>query len=225
MAGVRFFKNFVIVAVLVALGAVVVAHAVGSDARAHGAVVRGEASDAGSRTLIDSLVAHGMRAELKSGNLLTGQKFVAVDIHADAASERVHWDEQPPTFPTIPGAFDEIQDSISGIAKKLDKVPFDQISTRLISTMASLDQALKSTDRLMRQVDDSIAPQVNATLKEAQGALKNAKETLAQDAPLQTDLSATLLQLSRAAKSLSALADYLERHPESLIRGKPGDPP
>jgi paraquat-inducible protein B len=184
-----------------------------------------EASDAGSRTLIDSLVAHGMRAELKSGNLLTGQKFVAVDIHADAAPERVHWDELPPTFPTIPGAFDEIQDSISGIAKKLDKVPFDQISTRLMSTMASLDQALKSTDRLMRQVDDSIAPQVNATLKEAQGALKNAKEVFAQDAPLQTDLSATLLQLSRAAKSLSALADYLERHPESLIRGKPGDPP
>jgi paraquat-inducible protein B len=91
--------------------------------------------------------------------------------------------------------------------------------------MASLDQALKSTDRVMRQVDDSIAPQVAATLKEAQGAMKNAKEVLAQGAPLQSDLNSTLLQLSRAAKSVSALADYLERHPESLIRGKPGDSP
>ena len=43
---------------------------------------------------------------------------------------------------------------IGSIAKKLDKVPFDQISSRLLTTMASLDQALKSTDRLMRQVDD-----------------------------------------------------------------------
>lgn len=91
--------------------------------------------------------------------------------------------------------------------------------------MASLDQALKSSDHLMRHVDDSIAPQVNATLREAQEAMRNAKEALARDAPLQTDLSATLLQLSRAAKSVTALVDYLERHPESLIRGKPEDRP
>ena len=91
--------------------------------------------------------------------------------------------------------------------------------------MASLDLALKSTDRLMRRADSSIVPQVNATLQEAQQAMKNAKEALAPDAPLQNDLSGTLLQLSRAAKSVSALADYLERHPEALIRGKPADPP
>ena len=110
------------------------------------------------------------------------------------------------------------------IAEKLDKVPFDEISTRLVATMASLDQTLKSTDKLMRRVDDSVAPQVNATLKEAQEAMKNAKEALSQGAPLQSDLGTTLLELSRAAKSVSALADYLERHPESLLRGKPADP-
>jgi paraquat-inducible protein B len=184
-----------------------------------------QSSEVASRTLIDSMVAHGMRAEIKTGNLLTGQKYVAVDVHKDAAADRVHWEDRPPVFPTAAGALDEIQDSIGSIAKKLDKVPFDAISSRLMGTMASLDQTLKSTDRVMRQVDDSIAPQVNATLKEAQEAMKIAKEALAQDAPLQTDLSAALLQLSRAAKSLSALADYLERHPEALIRGKPGDPP
>jgi paraquat-inducible protein B len=184
-----------------------------------------DASEASSRSLIDSMVAHGMRAEIRLGNLLTGQKYVAVDVHPDAARERVRWDDQPPVFPTAAGALDDIQDSVASIAKKLDKVPFDQISARLLSTMASLDQTLKSTDHLMRRVDDSVAPQVNATLKEVQEAMKNAKEALAGGSPLQSDLSSTLLQLSRAAKSLSALADYLERHPESLLRGKPGDPP
>ena len=77
----------------------------------------------------------------------------------------------------------------------------------------------------MHQVDGSLAPEVTATLREARGALKNARDVLAQDAPLQTDLNATLLQLSRAAKSVTALVDYLERHPESLLRGKPGDTP
>jgi paraquat-inducible protein B len=91
--------------------------------------------------------------------------------------------------------------------------------------LTSLEQTLKSTDQLMRHVDGSLAPQVQATLVEAQAAMKNAREMLAQDAPLQNDLSATLLQLSRAAKSISALVDYLERHPESLLRGKPGESP
>jgi paraquat-inducible protein B len=84
---------------------------------------------------------------------------------------------------------------------------------------------LKSTDQLMHHVDSSIAPQVEATLAEAQAAMKNAKELLAQDSPLQSDLGSALLQLSRAAKSVTALVDYLERHPESLLRGKPGDSP
>jgi paraquat-inducible protein B len=178
-----------------------------------------------SRRLVDSLVAHGLRAELKTGNLLTGQKYVDLDMHPDAIAEKVYWDEQPSVFPTVSNGLDEIQDSVGSIARRLGKVPFDQISYRLLSTMTSLEQTLKSTDQLMRHVDGTLAPQVQATLAEAQAAMKNAKELLAQDAPLQSDLGATLLQLSRAAKAVSALVDYLERHPESLLRGKPGDSP
>ena len=182
-----------------------------------------DAREAASRTLIDSLVAHGLRAELKSGNLLTGQKYVDLDMHPDAAAEKVWWNEQPSVFPTISSGLDEIQDSMGSIARKLSKVPFDQISARLLSTMTSLDQTLKSTDQLMKHVDASVAPQVEATLAEAQAAMKNAKDLLGQDAPLQSDLGATLLQLSRAAKSVTELVEYLERHPESLLRGKPGE--
>jgi paraquat-inducible protein B len=181
--------------------------------------------DTASRTLIDSLVAHGLRAELKSGNFLTGQKYVDLDVHADAPAEKIWWKEQPAVFPTVSNGLDEIQDSVAGIARKLDKVPFDRISFRVLSTMTSLEQTLKSTDQLMRHVDTSLAPQIEATLTEAQAAMKNAKDLLAQDAPLQSELGATLLQLSRAAKSVSALVDYLERHPESLLRGKQGDSP
>src|ERR1700722_8408793 len=124
-----------------------------------------------------------------------------------------------------PGGLAKIQDSVGSIARKLSKVPFDEISYRLLSTLTSLDQTLKSTDQLMKHVDSDIAPQLKAPLAEAQAAMKNAKDLLGQDAPLQSDLGATLLQLSRAAKAVTALVDYLERHPESLIRGKPGDSP
>jgi paraquat-inducible protein B len=181
-------------------------------------------SDIGAHAMIDSMVAHGMRAELKTGSLLTGQKFVSVDVEKRASPDRVDWNEHPPIFPTAAGGLDEIQDSIGSVAKKLDSVPFDQLSARLLATLAALQDTLKSTNQVMHQVNGSIAPQVTATLKEAEDAMKNAKEALSADAPLQSDLGSTLLELSHAARSVSALADYLERHPEALIRGKPADP-
>jgi paraquat-inducible protein B len=181
-------------------------------------------SDIGGHAMIDSMVAHGMRAELKTGSLLTGQKFVSVEVEKRPAPDRVNWTEHPPIFPTAAGGLDEIQDSVGSIAKKLDNVPFDQLSARLMATLATLQDTLKSTDQVLHQVNGSIAPQVTATLKEAEDAMKNAKEALSSEAPLQNDLGSTLLELSHAARSVSALADYLERHPEALIRGKPADP-
>jgi paraquat-inducible protein B len=182
-------------------------------------------AEAASRRLLDSLVRQGLRAELKTGNLLTGQKFVALDLYQDPPSDRVDWNESPSIFPTISSGLDEIQDSLGSIARKIDKIPFDQLATKILTTMGTLEQTLKSADHLLQNVDGTLAPQVQATLAEAQAAMKNAKEILAEDSPLSSDLGATLLQVSRAAKSLSALVDYLERHPESLLRGKPGDAP
>jgi paraquat-inducible protein B len=48
---------------------------------------------------------------------------------------------------------------------------------------------------------------------------------VAPDAPLQQDLRGAMTEISRAAQSFRALSDYLERHPESLIRGKKKDEP
>jgi paraquat-inducible protein B len=182
-------------------------------------------SEASSRVMIDALVAHGLRAELKTGNLLTGQQFVDLDVHQDAPKEKIAWNPQPAIFPTVSSGLNDLQDSVAAIAKKLSKVPFDQLSYRLLNAMTSLDQTLKSVDHLMQNVDSNIAPQIQATLKEAQAAMKNAKDLLSQDAASQNDLGSVLLEVSRAAKSISALADYLERHPESLLRGKPADSP
>ena len=181
--------------------------------------------EAATQDLIDSLVAHGLRAELKTGNLLTGQKYVDLDMHRDAQAEAIHWSSDVSVFPTVSNGLDDIQDSLGTVARKLSKVPFDQISYRLLATLTNLEQTLKSTDELMRHVDTGIAPQVEATLAEARAAMKNAKDLLSRDAPLQSDLGTTLLQLSRAAKSVTALVDYLERHPEALLRGKPGETP
>jgi paraquat-inducible protein B len=197
----------------------------GRASKSGGSAAPAQDAEAASRRLLDSLVKKGLRAELKTGNLLTGQKFVAMDLYQDPPVDRVDWNEQPSIFPTITSSLDDIQDSVGSIARKLDKIPFDQLSMKLMTTMATLEQTLKNADHLLQNVDGTLAPQVQATLAEAQAAMKNAKQILAEDSPLSSDLGSTLLQVSRAAKSISALVDYLQRHPESLLRGKPGDEP
>jgi len=56
--------------------------------------------------------------------------------------------------------------------------------------------------------------------------LKNTDAALlGKDAPGQQELRDALQEITRAARSVRTLADYLERHPESLVWGKTGDKP
>ena len=64
---------------------------------------------------------------------------------------------------------------------------------------------------------------VRKTLDGANKALAEVKQTMAADAPLQVDLRDTLRELGKAAQSLRVLGEYLERNPETLIRGKKED--
>jgi len=88
-----------------------------------------------------------------------------------------------------------------------------------------LNRTLQDSDKLVTRLDAEVAPQARATLEEARRTLNSAERTLARDAPLQQDLRGALHELSRAAQSLRLLAEYLERHPEALIRGKREEKP
>jgi paraquat-inducible protein B len=90
--------------------------------------------------------------------------------------------------------------------------------------MVEFQATLKSSQGLIGQIDSQLLPEAARTLKYAQQALESANAVLAQDAPLQKDVQAALRQVGQSARALAALADYLERHPEALIRGKPEDP-
>jgi len=50
--------------------------------------------------------------------------------------------------------------------------------------------------------------------------LNSANAVLGSESPLQSDLRQTLMEVNRTLAAIRALADTLERNPESLIRGK-----
>ena len=171
---------------------------------------------------IQRFVERGFRAQLRSANLLTGQMYVALDFFAKAPKAKLDLAAKPPEIPSVQGGLGELQESITNIVKSLEKVPFDVIAKDLRKALASLDATLKQTEAVMAKLDSEVAPELRATLEQARKTLRSAEGALASDSPLQGDLRGTLIEVTKAAESVRALTDYLERHPESLIRGRRG---
>ena len=136
---------------------------------------------------------------------------------------RVDFSRTPLEIPDHPGALEICKETIASIAKKLDQVQYEQIDADLRKALATLDQTLKSADVLVKRLGDDTAPELSRTLEDARRTLKSAEGALATESPLQTDLREALREITRAAASLRALTDYLERQPQSLIRGKPAE--
>ena len=177
------------------------------------------------KALLDGLVARGFRAQLKSGNLLTGQLFVALDTFPGAPPATVDWSKSPPVLPSTPGALEELQVMLANVSKKIEQISFDEIGADARQALDALVRTLKGMDALVQRLDQELAPAARAALEGARKTLASTEQTLASDAPLQQDLRAALRALTRTAESLRILADTLERHPETLIRGKQEDEP
>jgi paraquat-inducible protein B len=164
--------------------------------------------------VLERMVARGLRGQLRTGNLLTGQLYVALDFFPNAPAVKLDVAQDPLEMPTVPNSLDELQTQIASIARKLDKVPFEDIGKNLRDT-------LKSANVLFKQLDAQVVPEMKDTLGAARKTFGEANLLLQKDSPVQSDLREALQQLTQTLQSLNALSDYLERHPESLIRGKP----
>jgi paraquat-inducible protein B len=185
--------------------------------------------DAGSKTEkhLQQLVEKGLRAQLRTGNLLTGQVYVALDFFPKAPPAAVRSQDGMTELPTLPNGLDALQTQVSEIVAKINKVPFEQLSNDLHKTLVTLDGTLGHAEQLVKNLNQDVAPEITAAMKDvrstlgtANKALGSADRALSDDAPLQQDLRQTLREVNRAAASVKVLTDYLERHPESLLRGK-----
>jgi paraquat-inducible protein B len=166
-------------------------------------------------------VKHGFRGQLRNSNLLTGQLYIALDFFRNAAPAHIDFKQQPaPEIPTVSGGLGELQESLANIIKKLEKVPFDRIGEDLRKALVDLRSTLQQVDRLTKHVDTELTPQMRAAIEQATKTLAAAQQVLSSDSPVQGDLRQTLEQVDRAAESLRSLTDYLERHPEALLRGR-----
>lgn len=164
--------------------------------------------------LLGTFVDNGLRAQARSGNLLTGQLYIALDFFPKA--EKVAFDAtaRPVVLPTVPGSLEQLQEKLEAVVDKLNKLPVERIAGNLDSNLVELRKGLT-------QFNAKTLPSVQTTLADVSKTLQSASSTLAEDSPQREKLTETLDELGRMSRSLRELSDYLGRHPESLIRGRP----
>ncbi len=192
------------------------------------------------KRFIGELVARGLRAQLRTGSLITGSLYVALDFFPRAGKSQVNWASVPAELPTTPGGLQELQQSIASVAAKIEKFPLAELGNDARSALTSADrmfkrvdsdvtpelrQALQSGTQLLTRLDTDVAGEARSALVEARKALASADKLFSTEAPLQQDAREAMREMARAAQALRTLADYLERDPQALLLGKKAETP
>jgi len=193
--------------------------------------------------LMKFMIERGLKAQLISQSMVTGKLMIQLDFHPDKPARYVAVDSDYPEIPTIPSRLDEI-------AKAIEEIPFKDLIAKatltiegierlvnapeLKDTIVTLRETIQDLRNLIKNLDGGVGAltvNVESTLKKTSDALVQATNTLAavqgelrDTTPvIRYELSNSLNELADAARSLNALTDYLQRHPESLLRGKGGN--
>ena len=140
---------------------------------------------------------------------MTGSAYVSLDFFPGAPPATVDWSQNPVQLPTTSGQLEATEATVENIIAKLDKVPFQEIGEDLHKAIGELDTTLVSAQ---------------GALSSARGTLDNTSNLTEPNSAQVQQLGNTLQEVSRAARSVRVLADYLERHPEALLQGKKGGP-
>ena len=170
-------------------------------------------SDETIAAFVRTLVNRGLRAQPRSGSLLTGKLYIALDFLP--ASPRAAFDAsiRPLELPTVNGTFQEMEANIGRMVKKLNNLPLEQIA-------ADLHTDLKDLHETLSELHTRVLPNAVDTLSALHRTLDSADRTLDVESPLQRDLKETLLETRSTLQAVRELADYVDRHPDALLRGR-----
>ncbi len=192
--------------------------------------------DLEEKDMMAALVANGLRGQLKSVSLLTGKLYVDLDFHPTAPSAHLGQKGDLTVLPTVRTPLDAITNKISVLMGKFESLPLEEIgndlrdtikgakgflnSESLASALTEMDGALKQFRVTASKVDEQTLPKLGEAVEQVRATFKAAYGVVAPDTALYNDLRRALTELSAAARSIRDMADYLERHPEALIKGK-----
>lgn len=173
---------------------------------------------------IEKLVGDGMRAQVSSASFLTGMKLIGLEMVPDAPRAHLERDGEVIKMPSSSsGDLTAILQNLQNVLKNIDRAT---AGPQLGHALQSLDDTLTRLDKVTHDLEPDIKSLVKSlrdTADSAQSTLNTIQGLAGNTAPSGTDLPRMMRELTEAARSVRGLADYLDRHPEALIRGRKGD--
>jgi len=172
--------------------------------------------------VFEKLIENGLRVELKNGNLLTGELFIDLDFHTDAPYHpKLEKLNGFYILPTVPTAMESLKSDVLTLLNRLAAVPIEEIGREIKASVSELKT-------LIKDVRTKTVPMLNSTLDSTDSTIKNMDSTilsakknyLDSNARINKELIKVLNELGMTTRSIRSLTNYLERHPEAIIRGK-----
>ncbi len=165
--------------------------------------------------MINQLIDKGLRAQLQTGSLLTGQLLVDLDFHPKSKIADNPKHGFYPEFPTTASSLDQFTHSANIIMDKIAKLPLEDLTVEINKTLQGLQGTTTAATNTLNSVKGTMGT-ADKTLNTAQKALSNFEA----GATTHYQLEQLLQELTQAAGSVKQLTDYLAQHPESVVRGK-----
>ncbi|PID60100.1 MAG: hypothetical protein CSB44_11400 [Gammaproteobacteria bacterium] len=191
------------------------------------------------RDLMDELVTAGLRAELASGNILTGALMVNLVVEHEAAAAQLDMTHQPyPLIPSLPSNVEALTADVETIVANLAALPLDSLVASIIGLVddargiigdpamtalpGQLGDSLDSLANAAGRIEDASEdlPTMLEALTRASQNADVALQGLSPNSRIYRELSTTARELRQAARSIAAFAAYLERNPNALITGR-----
>jgi len=187
--------------------------------RAH---IVGEDENSPSRDRMEQFIEKGLRAQLRSGSILTGSLLVALDFFPNDPPAKMVEVDGNFVIPTVPSTIEQLTEKASVFFNKIADAPVAELIVELRNTVKSVDVLLTSAS--LHKGIDGLAPLLESVRKTSDSArvtLDSATGLVGDDSAMRHDLLRMLDELTEMARSVRTLTDYLERNPNSLIFGKP----
>jgi paraquat-inducible protein B len=188
---------------------------------------------------MEKLIKQGLRAQLKTDSLVTGKLFIAVDMHPDKPIRLLGAIQDYQEIPTILSGMKQL-------TKTIEELPLEELVKKTMSAVDGIDKLVNSPDltasisamrlalegfgKMAKNIDEQIDPiaesfrstaqSAEETLEQVTLALEGLRDMTGKNSPIYYEVNKAFEALTDTARTISILADYIQQHPETLIRGK-----